>query len=180
MSWANELKVDRDLMQHAREVERFHALCVQGPAGECTIFTGAIGDDGYGRFWLGREGGPEVVRAQRFAYAAKHGVIGAGIVAMHECDNPICVGVEPGHVVAGTQSENLAHMAGKGRGGGSGHGRGSSGLDKAARHARAVALRAAVTAGGGWDAGRVREALGAALPGQLPLFDFDKGTKGSS
>ncbi|AFA75766.1 hypothetical protein GPOL_c47680 [Gordonia polyisoprenivorans VH2] len=137
------------------------------PAGAYTIYTGAIGDDGYGRFWLGRHrnsGGPAVVRAQRFAYAAAHGLIPAGVVAMHECDNPICV--------AGTEADNLAHMGGKHRGGGSGLGRGTSGLDRLARHARAVALRDAVAYGG--VSGRVREPLGVSMPGQRALFDWDE------
>ena len=141
-----------------------------GPSGACTIFAGAIGDDGYGRFWLNRAGGPKVVRAQRFAYALRHGRIGADVVAMHECDNPICVCTDPGHVVAGTQADNLAHMGGKHRGGGSGWSRGGTGLDRAARRARAVALRAAVA--DGWDDYRVQDALATSMPGQGTLFDL--------
>ncbi len=143
-----------------------------GPPGACTIYVGAIGDDGYGRFWLGRRPGPAVVRAQRFAFALVHGEIAERVVAMHECDNPLCVAVGRGHVVAGTQSDNLAHMAGKHRGGGSGLGRGSTGLDRQARRARAHALRAAVV--GGWDSDRVREALGLSMPGQQSLFPWNQ------
>ncbi|MDF3285018.1 hypothetical protein [Gordonia sp. N1V] len=175
MAWAQELYVDPHISEHAREIERFRAFCVAGPDGACTIYTGAIGDDGYGRFWLGRhrrDDGPAVVRAQRFAYAAVHGLIPAGVVAMHDCDNPICVAVGHGHVVAGTQADNLAHMGGKHRGGGSGLGRGTSGLDRAARHARALALREAVA--DGWDSGRVREALGVGMPGQGSLFGWNE------
>lgn len=166
--YAHELVVDEDL--HAHEIQRFRRFCVAGPPGACTIFAGAIGDDGYGRFWLNRPGGTKVVRAQRFAYALQHGRIDAGVVAMHECDNPICVCTDPGHVVAGTQAENLAHMGGKRRGGGSGWGRGRTGLDRGARRARAVALRAAVA--DGWDTRRVQAALAAANVGQGALFDL--------
>lgn len=161
-----------DAAEHADEIARFRTFCVPGPSPrDCTIFAGAIGDDGYGRFWLGRSGGPKVVRAQRFAVAATYGEIPARMVAMHNCDNPLCVAVGERHVVVGTQSENLAHMAGRHRGGGSGTGRGYTGLDRQARRARAHALRAAVS--GGWDAGAVREALGVAMPGQGALFGWD-------
>ncbi|MFT4398086.1 HNH endonuclease [Gordonia lacunae] len=170
MATAHHLTVDAD--RDAREVARFTRFCVAGPPGSCTIFVGAIGDDGYGRFWLGRRPGPAVVRAQRFAYAMVHGEIPAMVVAMHECDNPLCVAVGRGHVVAGTQADNLAHMAGKHRGGGSGAGRGTTGLDRQARRARAHALRAAVI--DGWDSDRVREALGLSMPGQESLFAWNE------
>ncbi|MBB4138071.1 hypothetical protein [Gordonia humi] len=162
-----------DPIAHAHEIARFATYCVPGPReGSCTIYTGAIGDDGYGRFWVGRAGGPSVVRAQRFAYAAVYGWIDGGVVAMHECDNPICVRAGAGHVVPGTQADNLAHMAHRGRGGGSGYGRGGTGLDRQARRARALALRDAVAAG--WDDRAVQAALGVAMPGQLGLFDWDE------
>ena len=167
MQWAHELRVDPST--HAREIARFQRFCVAGPPGACTIFAGAIGDDGYGRFWVNRPGGPRVVRAQRFAIAAAAGLIREGVVAMHECDNPLCVAVGAGHLVEGTQSHNLADMGRKRRGGGSGLARGYTGLDRAARRARAVALRAAVS--DGWDTERVRQALVVAMPGQNSLFD---------
>ena len=168
--WAHELIVDP--IAHKSEVQRFAAFCVEGPRERsCTIYRGAIGDDGYGRFWVGRPGGPAVVRAQRFAVAAAAGWIDAGVVAMHECDNPLCVRAGAGHVVPGSQADNLAHMANMGRGGGRGYGRGLSGLDREARRARAHALRAAVAHG--WDDRAVQEALGLAMPGQLNLFHWE-------
>ena len=164
---SHELVVDRGV--HAAEIARFHRYVLAGPGErDCHPFVGAIGDDGYGRFWLGRPDGPDVVRAQRFAAAIEHGVIPAGTVAMHHCDNPLCVRVHPRHVVIGTQSQNLSDMGSKGRGGGSGWGRGASGLDRSARRARAHAIRAALASG--WDAAALSEALGAGMPGQEPLF----------
>lgn len=159
-----------DPVVHVNELARFRKYCVSGPGESCCIFTGAIGDDGYGRFWVGRPTGPQVVRAHRFAVAAATGRISGTLVAMHECDNPICVRVGAGHVVEGTQSDNLAAMASKQRGGGSGSHRGFTGLDRTARHARAVAIRSAVA--NGWDGQRVREALGMAMPGQQSLFEM--------
>lgn len=158
-----------DPVGDAGEIRRFNRYVITGPCPhDCAVFVGAIGDDGYGRFWLGRPGGPKVVRAQRFAVAAVDGVMPAGLVAMHECDNPLCVRVGSRHVVIGTQSDNLTDMGRKHRGGGSGWGRGASGLDRQARRARAHAVRAALT--GGWDRTAVSEALGAGMPGQEALF----------
>jgi hypothetical protein len=158
-----------DPVGNAGEIRRFNRYVIAGPSPhDCAVFVGAIGDDGYGRFWLGRPGGPKVVRAQRFAVAAVHGVMPAGMVAMHECDNPLCVRVGPRHVVIGTQSDNLTDMGRKHRGGGSGWARGASGLDRQARRARAHAVRAALV--DGWDRTAVSEALGAGMPGQETLF----------
>lgn len=167
MAVGKDLVVDPVL--HAAELDRFARFCMAGPGDSCTIYTGAIGDDGYGRFWVGRTPSPRVVRAQRFAVAAAVGAISGSVVAMHVCDNPICVRVGTKHVVIGTQADNLAHMAAKHRGGGSGAGRGFTGLDREARHARAIAVRAAVA--DGWNAHRVREALGLAMPQQTALFE---------
>lgn len=38
-----------------------------------------------------------------------------GEVAMHACDNPNCVSLEPGHLHWGTTAENVADMVAKGR-----------------------------------------------------------------
>lgn len=77
--------------------------------GNCWTWTGATNDAGYGvapaRFF-----GTRLVH--RIALALKLGrpVIG---VAMHECDNPSCA--RPSHLREGTQAENMADAAAKGR-----------------------------------------------------------------
>jgi hypothetical protein len=44
--------------------EHFWSHVVQGPApADCWIWTGAVGDDGYGRFWVPQPGGGQ--RAMR-------------------------------------------------------------------------------------------------------------------
>jgi len=115
---------------------------------------------GPGRFWLNRNGAHRVVRPHRYALAlAPHLTLGDGDVAMHDvCDLPLCVRAEAtgGHIVLGTQSENLARMGRTGRGGGRGHPRRWYGPDRAARAARSRALREAVRHG--WDDEAVREA----------------------
>lgn len=145
-----------------RELERFTRYVVKGPGPSCWIWTGAIADDGYGRFWISRNGRQRVVRPHRYALALELGrPLTEDINALHEvCDNPICVRASDAlgrpHVVAGTQAENLATMGAKGRGGG----RPSFqlyGADKAARAARSRALREAVR--GGWNQRAVDLAL---------------------
>jgi hypothetical protein len=56
---------------------------------------------GYGYLWV--EG--KMVRAHRLAYAMYVGAIPDGQVIRHTCDRPHCV--NPEHLRAGTQSENV-------------------------------------------------------------------------
>ncbi|MCZ4516929.1 hypothetical protein O4220_00265 [Rhodococcus ruber] len=144
---------------------------MRGPRDDsCAIWVGAIADDGYGRFWLMRDGRQRVVRPHRYALARALGVpVTDEVTALHMCDKPICVRVTLDkdtrvggvrHVVDGTQSQNLLDMGAKGRGGG----RRQRGLwygpDRVARAARSRLLREAVR--GGWDEDAVRAALLAA------------------
>jgi len=159
-----------DSAAHAAEIIRFDKFVVRGPgAGACWIWCGALADDGYGRFWLNRNGAHRVVRPNRYALAlAQHLPLGDGDVAMHDvCDLPLCVRAEVigGHIVLGTQSDNLARMGRTGRGGGRGHPRHWYGPDRAARATRSRALREAVRHG--WDDEAVREALEASVHATL-------------
>ncbi|CPR56917.1 Uncharacterised protein [Mycobacteroides abscessus subsp. abscessus] len=146
---------------HQMECTRFLSYVVAGPEpDDCSIWVGAIGADGYGRFFITRSGSGFCVRPNRYALAMSTGrPLDADVFALHDCDNPICVKISPPesvrqHVVSGTQSENMLRM-GRGRRGG---GRPSiRGLGREARRERSVALRDAVR--DGWDAEAVREAL---------------------
>jgi hypothetical protein len=108
----------------ADELARFESYIVRGPGAEdCDIWTGALSDDGYGRFWIQRGGRQRVVRPHRYALAAYVAPVPGGLVAMHRCDTPICVrvlerGGKPAHVMLGTQRVNMSTMGTKGRGGG--------------------------------------------------------------
>ncbi len=148
------------------EAARFARFVVGGPGvTDCAVFTGAIADDGgYGRFWYGSHP-RRVVRAHRYALAlASGGHLSASVIAMHLCDNPICVrtyargGGEAlarygplagAHVVAGTQRDNLALMTMKGR-------NTETALTRRQRTQRSRALRDAVR--NGWDTERVARA----------------------
>ena len=68
------------------ELARFHAKVVRGPGpGDCWIWTGPIGDDGYGRFWTPTgDGGQRMIRAHRYALATVHGGLDA-LDELHAC-----------------------------------------------------------------------------------------------
>lgn len=159
MRSAGELIVDRRL--HAAEIARFHSHVVCGPtSSDCDIWTGAIGGDGYGRFYLTREGAGFCVRPHRYALAIAGGVVAAGVLGLHECDNPVCVRIAAEtdlkqHVVVGSQGDNMERMARMRRGGGRYAVRRFD--SRGVRRERSVALRDAVR--DGWDAAAVQAAL---------------------
>lgn len=171
---ARELAVDPE--RDMAEVARFFSRVVAGPGRQdCWLWTGAIGDDGYGRFAIRRDGRLRMVRPPRYALAVAAGgaALDGYVRALHECDVPMCVrvitavelrgGVRP-HVVGGTQRENMERMARARRGGGSPAVIARQAGVKARRE-QALALRAAVRSG--WDGAAVEAAL---LGGQPRLW----------
>lgn len=163
-----------DPVVHAAEIARFESKIVEGPGEHCSIWAAAIGDDGYGRFSITRQGRERTVKPHRYAVAYRLGVpIEFGEVVEHiVCDNPICCRAHPeagvGHVWPSTQADSLRRMASRGRGGGR-HWwvRRWSGLSRPEHAERSRALAAAVRYG--WDEG-VRAVLMTIDPGQIPLF----------
>ena len=158
MRSAGRLVVDPRL--HAGEIARFTSHVVCGPtASDCNIWTGAIGADGYGRYYLTRQGMGLCVRPHRYALAMACGALAAGVLGLHECDNPVCVKIaadgEIEHVVAGSQGDNMDRMVKMRRGGGRYVVR--RGDRRGVRRERSVALREAVRHG--WDAAAVEAAL---------------------
>lgn len=156
------LALSVDEREHALECARFDRLVIGGPnPADCILWVGAIGADGYGRYFIYRGGRGMCVRPHRHALARKSGGhLEAGVLALHECDSPLCVKVcteTPLHVVPGTQSDNMRRMARMRRGGG---GIGVRGGGMAARRATSVALRTALLTHG-WD----RDAVDAARLG---------------
>ncbi len=76
---------------------------------ECFEWKGAKVTGGYGvKRWRGKN-----QYVHRIAYEWAHGPIPPGNVVMHTCDNRCCV--NPDHLRAGTQGDNLRDMHAKGR-----------------------------------------------------------------
>ncbi len=156
-----------DPVLHANESRRFDSFVVRGHyERDCDFFTGAIGTDGYGRFYISR--GKELcVRPHRYALARSRGALRSHELALHECDNPLCVKISDAsassqHVVVGTQANNMRRMARMRRGGGR---KPIAGDGLRVRRERSVALRA-VLRERGWD----RDAVEAALLGDMPTL----------
>lgn len=91
----------------AKTVERFWSKV--DTTGECWEWTRGRHRNGYGCFHAdGRS-----YRAHRFAWELTNGVIPNGLYVLHQCDNPSCV--RPDHLYLGTQGDNMADCAAKGR-----------------------------------------------------------------
>lgn len=89
----------------------------------CWVWVGALGDDGYGRFWLkdSATGRQKVYRAHRFALQVALGFSDAQmnlVHVLHRCDNPLCVRATDGsdsHLVVGDHELNMQDRANRRR-----------------------------------------------------------------
>ena len=160
-------------MNHHEET-RFWEKVIKGPnPGACWIWTGAIGDDGYGRFWTQAENGTQrMLRAHRAAAEIIYGPEEiTGRLVTHLCDNPLCVRAEKGttgHLFIGTHAENMIEREYRGRG--NLHNPLWKYQGRAARATSAILLRAHTLAYG-YDQHQVDELVrGIIMPGQQPLF----------
>lgn len=74
--------------------------------GECLIWTGAKGGNGYGQL---RVNGM-VTNAHRYAWECVHGPIPDGMVIDHKCFNRACINVD--HLRLATRQQNNSNLAG--------------------------------------------------------------------
>ncbi len=134
------------------------------PTATCYLWMGAVGSDGYGRFWVTapttrpvnepvtdaalpplRAG--RVITPHAAMSALVFGSLPLGSTHLHDCDVRLCVNTHPGHLRRGTQQENIRQAVARGHQRGSKPGmvdvRGPAG----ASHAIQDAIRAAMAAG---------------------------------
>jgi hypothetical protein len=142
--------------------ERFWSHVVKGPAvSDCWIWTGAVGDDGYGRFWVPQpDGGQRAMRPQRWLYEHLTGTdLSPSTLLLHACDVPLCVHVDVNpavsHLAPGTHRGNMLERVQRGRHRNGATSLRTAGLKRSERVRLSRELRQAFR-DHGWDTSAVR------------------------
>jgi hypothetical protein len=91
-----------------KDKKRFWAKVDKCGPDECLELQSAFDSGGYGLFLMGKN-----KRAHRITYEIANGPIDLGLYICHHCDNPSCV--NPAHLFAGTQYDNMQDSIAKGR-----------------------------------------------------------------
>lgn len=90
--------------------ERFWEKVDKKSNESCWNFIGA-NNQGYGQLYVSKG---KKIRANRLSYEIHFGKISDNLVVCHRCDNPSCV--NPKHLFAGSQKDNITDMHSKNRG----------------------------------------------------------------
>ncbi|MFI8592576.1 hypothetical protein [Dietzia maris] len=142
-------------------INAFWTRVIKAPGDGCWFHIAAIsGVDGYTRLTWRSGGVSRTESGHRFALLLA-GQLADDVVAEHRCNEPLCVRVDPGHVVASTQSANLRYAVVCGRTGAI-----RNPDQHTNRHARSLAVRDALASG--WDARAYSRACGNAAPLDTP------------
>lgn len=150
---------DPTLPPTSAAIAAFWSRIVTAPGDGCWIWTGAV-SDGYGRISWRSGGVSRTEYTHRFALTIA-GELDGGAIGEHRCNEPLCVRVDPAHLIASTQSANLLYAVACGRTG--------TIRNPAQRHnrqTRSLAVRDAVS--GGWDPGAYARARGNTAPLDTP------------
>lgn len=142
-------------------IDAFWSRVVKAPGDGCWFHIAAIsGVDGYTRLTWRRGGVSRTESGHRFALLLA-GQLGDGVVAEHRCNEPLCVRVDTGHVIASTQTANLRYAVACQR-----TGTIRNPAQHTNRHTRSIAVRDALA--GGWNPRAYAHVSGNAAPQNTP------------
>lgn len=89
--------------------ERFWKYVHKDEKDKCWNWIGAKMSRGYGHLvYKGK-----LIASHRYSFELHHGAISPGLFILHKCDNVACV--NPNHLYAGTQKENIRDAITRGR-----------------------------------------------------------------